>query len=65
VFSEISQTFEDGAVWVDLVGLSDQAALIQEIVNEFLMSAGYLPGAHSADRPIYEVVLAERPPWHS
>jgi DNA-3-methyladenine glycosylase I len=36
-----------------------------EIVNEFLMSTGYLPGAHSADCPIYEVVLAQRPPWHS
>jgi predicted ATPase/DNA-binding SARP family transcriptional activator/Tfp pilus assembly protein PilF len=31
--SEISQTFEDGAVWVDLVGLSDPAALIQEIAT--------------------------------
>ena len=36
-----------------------------EIVNEFLMSTGYLPGAHSADGPIYEVVLANRPSWHS
>ncbi|HSL46893.1 MAG TPA: NB-ARC domain-containing protein, partial [Anaerolineales bacterium] len=33
VLSEISQTFEDGAVWVDLVGLSDSAALIQEITT--------------------------------
>jgi DNA-3-methyladenine glycosylase I len=36
-----------------------------EIVNEFLVSTGYLPGAHSADCPIYEVVMAQRPPWHS
>jgi DNA-3-methyladenine glycosylase I len=36
-----------------------------EIVNEFLMSTGYLPGAHSADCPIYEVVLAKSPPWYS
>jgi len=36
-----------------------------EIVNEFLMSTGYLPGAHSADCPVYEVVLAYRPPWHA
>ncbi len=28
-----------------------------EIVNEFLMSTGYLPGAHSADCPVYEQVL--------
>jgi DNA-3-methyladenine glycosylase I len=25
-----------------------------EIVNEFLMSTGYLPGAHSPDCPVYE-----------
>ena len=36
-----------------------------EIVNEFLMSTGYLPGAHSPDCPIYEVVIAAGPPWHS
>jgi DNA-3-methyladenine glycosylase I len=34
-----------------------------EIVGEFLMSLGYLPGAHSADCPIHEEVLARRPPW--
>ena len=36
-----------------------------EIVKEFLMSTGYLPGAHTPDCPIYEVVIAKRPPWHS
>jgi DNA-3-methyladenine glycosylase I len=36
-----------------------------EIVNEFLMSTGYLPGAHTPDCPIYEAVIAARPPWHS
>ena len=36
-----------------------------EIVNEFLLSTGYLPGAHTPDCPIYEVVIAQRPPWHS
>jgi DNA-3-methyladenine glycosylase I len=25
-----------------------------EIVNEFLMSTGYLPGAHSPECPVYE-----------
>jgi DNA-3-methyladenine glycosylase I len=29
-----------------------------EIVNEFLMSTGYLEGAHSPDCPIYEKVRA-------
>jgi len=27
-----------------------------EIVNEFLMSTGYLPGAHSPDCPVYEMI---------
>jgi DNA-3-methyladenine glycosylase I len=28
-----------------------------EIVNEFLMSTGYLPGAHSTDCPVYERIM--------
>jgi DNA-3-methyladenine glycosylase I len=36
-----------------------------EIVNEFLMSTGYLPGAHTADCPIYKTVLALGPAWNS
>ena len=34
-----------------------------EIVKEFLMSTGYLPGAHSEDCPIYAQVAALNPPW--
>jgi len=34
-----------------------------EIVNEFLMSTGYLPGAHDASCPIQKRVLASKPPW--
>jgi DNA-3-methyladenine glycosylase I len=33
------------------------------IVGEFLMSLGYLPGAHEPDCPIYARVLALAPPW--
>jgi len=36
-----------------------------EIVGEFLMSTGYLPGAHVESCPAYEKVLAARPPWAS
>ena len=36
-----------------------------EIVNEFLMSAGYLPGAHAADCPIYAKVLKAKPAWNN
>lgn len=34
-----------------------------EIVNEFLMSTGFLPGAHAEDCPVYQAVLASAPPW--
>jgi len=34
-----------------------------EIVNEFLMSTGYLPGAHTPDCPIYAQVVAQKPAW--
>ncbi|MDO4776490.1 MAG: DNA-3-methyladenine glycosylase I [Cardiobacteriaceae bacterium] len=34
-----------------------------EIIGEFLMSCGYLPGAHSADCPMYPRILAANPPW--
>lgn len=35
-----------------------------EIVNEFLMSSGYLPGAHDKTCPIYKKVLAANPKWN-
>lgn len=34
-----------------------------EIVGEFLMSLGYLPGAHRPDCPIHGRILAFNPPW--
>lgn len=34
-----------------------------EIVNEFLMSIGYLPGAHSADCPIHKMIEKQNPMW--
>lgn len=34
-----------------------------EIVGEFLMSIGYLPGAHHADCPVYRRIAKLRPPW--
>lgn len=34
-----------------------------EIVNEFLMSTGYLPGAHDEDCPVFRKVMKARPPW--
>ena len=34
-----------------------------EIVNEFLMSTGYLPGAHIETCPVYKKVLKQGPMW--
>ena len=36
-----------------------------EIVNEFLMSAGYLPGAHSENCPVFKKILKKKPMWLS
>jgi len=34
-----------------------------QIVGEFLMSVGYLPGAHEPDCPVYARILELSPPW--
>jgi DNA-3-methyladenine glycosylase I len=34
-----------------------------EIVGEFLMSVGYLPGAHTEACPVYRRVMARKPMW--
>ncbi|MAF47298.1 MAG: DNA-3-methyladenine glycosylase I [Rhodospirillales bacterium] len=34
-----------------------------EIVGEFLMSIGYLPGAHQQNCPVYEKIAACNPAW--
>jgi DNA-3-methyladenine glycosylase I len=36
-----------------------------EIVNEFLMSTGYLPGAHDETCPVYAEIARLSPPWLS
>ncbi len=34
-----------------------------EITGSFLMGAGYLPGAHTEDCPVFRTVAALGPPW--
>ena len=34
-----------------------------QIVNEFLMSVGYLPGAHELECPVFSRICALSPPW--
>ena len=36
-----------------------------EIVGEFLMSLGYLPGTHDESCPVYHEILALDPPWNA
>lgn len=35
-----------------------------EIVNEFLMSTGYLAGAHASSCPVYKRLLKAKPAWN-
>ena len=52
----------DKEAWVRL--FKDNFKFVgDEIVNEFLLSTGYLPGAHETDCPIYAQVEALLPPW--
>ncbi len=34
-----------------------------EILNEFLMSTGYLPGAHEESCPVFDRIVNEKPKW--
>ncbi|KAA5604772.1 DNA-3-methyladenine glycosylase I [Roseospira marina] len=62
------------AAWIDAHHPRDLDAWIKlfrksfkftgpEVVNEFLMSLGYLPGAHREDCPAYSRILAMNPAW--
>ena len=62
------------SVWLDAHHPRDKPAWIKlfkanflfmggEIVGEFLMSLGYLPGAHAGDCPVSARLAELRPPW--
>ncbi len=70
----IREEFGSFAAWLDQhqplrkeewVKLFKQTFLFTggEIVNEFLMSTGYLPGAHRESCPVYQRIVASNPPW--
>ncbi len=50
------------AEWVKLFGKTFKFTG-GEIVGEFLLSLGYLAGAHAADCPVYARIAALKPPW--
>jgi DNA-3-methyladenine glycosylase I len=62
------------AAWLDAHHPQDKAGWVKlfkktfrftggEITGEFLMSLGYLPGAHRADCPVHARIRALDPPW--
>ena len=62
------------AGWIDAhhpLGLEDWVKLFRktfvftggEVVNELLMSIGYLPGPHRPDCPVYKKIARLDPPW--
>jgi len=62
------------AIWLDAhhpLSKSEWVALFRdhflfvggEIVGEFLMSTGYLSGAHRADCPVFARIARQHPPW--
>ncbi|HEX3347218.1 MAG TPA: DNA-3-methyladenine glycosylase I [Acetobacteraceae bacterium] len=64
------------AAWLDAHHPRDKAAWVKlfkrtflfcggEIVGEFLISLGYLPGAHAQDCPVAARIRALSPPWLS
>jgi DNA-3-methyladenine glycosylase I len=71
---DLRQTHGSFAAWLDAhhpLSKADWVKLFRrtfvftggEIVGEFLMSLGYLPGAHVESCPIYSQVMALHPPW--
>ncbi|MEC3879831.1 DNA-3-methyladenine glycosylase I [Parapedobacter sp. 10938] len=71
---EIQRTFGSFERWLDHhhpLSLQEWMKLFKktfkftggEIVNEFLMSTGYLPGAHDPDCPIHATILMAKPNW--
>ena len=70
----LRERYRSFAAWLDAHHPRDKAEWVSlfrqtfrftggEIVNEFLMSLGYLPGAHTPDCPVHAAILPHQPPW--
>jgi DNA-3-methyladenine glycosylase I len=70
----LRESHDGFAAWLDTHHPRDRAAWVKlfrrsfqftggEIVGEFLVSLGYLPGAHAEDCPVAARVRAAKPPW--
>jgi DNA-3-methyladenine glycosylase I len=71
---EIRDSFGSFEAWLEHHHPIDRAAWTRlfrntfkfmgpEIVGEFLMSTGYLPGAHHENCPVYARIIAAEPKW--
>ncbi len=71
---ELSRSHGSFAAWLDAhhpLTLEDWVRLFRrtfrftggEITREFLVSTGYLPGAHRPSCPVYATVLGRQPAW--
>jgi DNA-3-methyladenine glycosylase I len=71
---EIQNEYDSFAAWLDQHHPLSKEAWVKlfkktfrftggEITGEFLMSTGYLPGAHGEDCPVYKKIVALNPPW--
>ncbi|MBI2687132.1 MAG: DNA-3-methyladenine glycosylase I [Acidobacteria bacterium] len=71
---EIRETGGSFRAWLDRHHPRDKAGWVKlfkstfrftggEIVGEFLLSTGYLPGAHHENCPVYKKVKAKKPAW--
>ena len=74
VILQLQQSAGSFKNWLDAQGPLDRAQWTKlfkktfkftggEIVNEFLMSTGYLPGAHHPNCPIYSKTIKAQPVW--
>ncbi len=70
----LRETYGSFAAWLDAhhpLTLQEWTKLFKrtfvftggQIVREFLLSVGYLPGAHRPECPIYARILRRNPPW--
>lgn len=74
VILELQQQHGSFRAWLDLHHPLEKAEWVKlfkktfrftggEIVNELLMSTGYLPGAHVTDCPVFERIRKQKPAW--
>jgi DNA-3-methyladenine glycosylase I len=71
---ELRDSYGSFAAWLDHHHPLDKAEWVKlfkktfrftggEIVGEFLMSLGYLPGAHHESCPVFKKLSKQKPPW--